>query len=107
MTEPALLEFLSLRVDSFVYGDGEEWTICADKYTSPLSFKYSISYYGQFVKGFWKNNLNILSVTKEKSLSGGCLERYALFSSRKTPLARAVLRVNTDCHGLSYEFHIF
>ena len=80
MPEPALLKLLSLRIDSFVYGEGEKWTGCAGNHTYPLSFKYSISYPGRFVKGFYKNNLNILSIAKEKSLSGGCLERDAPWS---------------------------
>ena len=51
---PALLKFLSLKIESFVCGEGEGWTGLAGKHTSPLSFVYSISYPGQFVKGFLK-----------------------------------------------------
>ena len=54
LSRPALLKFLSLRIESFVRGEGEEWTGLAGKHTSPLSFIYSISYPGQFVKGFRK-----------------------------------------------------
>ena len=93
MPEPALLKFLSLRIDSFVYGEGEGWTGYAGKHTSPLSFKYSISYPGRFVKGFYKNNLNIFLMAKRKIPlrgvfgEGRSLEHFSSFRAVKRPTA--------------------
>lgn len=84
MPEPALLKFLSLRIDSFVHGDRDGWTGCAGKHTCPLSFKYSISYPWRFVKGFLEKQTKYFLYffnVKKKNPSPGGVWRGALFGA--------------------------
>ena len=84
----------------------------------PLSFIYSISYPGQFVKRFSKKILEKENITKEST------QRCPLPSPDQCAINDAADKVFgdapydgvcrqsrglifPDCNGLSYEFHIF